>query len=246
MASGCFDIFARDYDRTWTNSGPGRLQRDASWREILPLFRPSEKVLDLGCGTGEDARALQARGVHVDAVDASREMVQIARSRGVNAECKAIEEIESFSGIYDGVISNFGALNCIADMAILRAPLARLVRPEGRLVLCLMSRFCLFETLHYLRKFEPAKAVRRWRGQTHSKSLNLDVFYPAASTIQKALSPSFRLLRRSSAGLFVPPSYVDIISASSLSVRSQLDCYFGHWPLLRSLADHQLFVFVRQ
>lgn len=246
MASGCFDILARDYDRTWTNSGPGRLQRYASWREIFPLFRPSEKVLDLGCGTGEDALILQARGVHVHAVDASKEMAGIARSRGVNAECKAIEEIGSFSGVYDGAISNFGALNCIGDLSILRAPLARLVRPGGHLALCLMSRFCLFETVHYLCRFQPAKAMRRWRGQTYSQSLALDVFYPAASTIQRALSPEFRLLKRTGIGLFVPPSYINAMSNSSLTVRSQFDHYFGYWPLLRSLADHQLFIFVRQ
>ena len=39
MASGCFDLLAAEYDRTWTNSGAGRLQRDrVSVINIKPGF----------------------------------------------------------------------------------------------------------------------------------------------------------------------------------------------------------------
>jgi len=78
MASGCFDLLAADYDRTWTNSGAGRLQRDAVWRQIVRLFRAGDHVLDLGCGTGEDAAHLMRHGVRVRAMDASPEMVRLA------------------------------------------------------------------------------------------------------------------------------------------------------------------------
>ena len=65
MSSGCFDLLAADYDRTWTNSGAGRLQRDAVWRHLLPLFHSGDWVLDLGCGTGEDAQHLSRLGIRV-------------------------------------------------------------------------------------------------------------------------------------------------------------------------------------
>jgi ubiquinone/menaquinone biosynthesis C-methylase UbiE len=53
---------------------------------MIPLFRPGETVLDLGCGTGEDAECLDLFGVSVRDLDASPEMVRIARDRSVNAE----------------------------------------------------------------------------------------------------------------------------------------------------------------
>jgi len=246
MASGCFDVLASEYDRTWTNSGAGRLQRKATWHHILPLFSPSQTVLDLGCGTGEDAIALQACGVRVDAIDASPEMVRIARSRGVEAQHKRIEEVSLLKGTYDGIISNFGALNCIYNLADLRAPFARLVRTNGYLVLTLMGRICLFETLHFLRKIQPSKAVRRWSGRSRAHSLNLDVFYPTCSKLRTSLEPHFRLISRTGIGLFVPPSYVDGTSTSSLVTRSRIDSAVSHWPVLRAMADHQLFVFQRQ
>jgi 2-polyprenyl-3-methyl-5-hydroxy-6-metoxy-1,4-benzoquinol methylase len=225
MASGCFDLLAANYDRDWTNSSSGRLQREAVWRHIGKLFRAGDSILDLGCGTGEDAVRLAHRGVRVRALDASPEMVKIARSRGVCAEIGNIEDLQQFEGKFQGVISNFGALNCIADLESIRRPLARLVLPSGFLAICLMNRFCLIESLYYLSRLRFQKATRRWRGRAFVASLALDVFYPLPHRVMNALRPEFRLIRRVGIGL---------------------DEYISHWPFLRSLADHQLFIFVRE
>ena len=114
MASGSFDMLAAEYDRNWTNSGPGRLQRNAVWREMIPLFRPGDTVLDLGCGTGEDAECLGLFDISVRALDASPEMVRMARARGVNAEVGKVEDIREIDSVFDGLISNFGARSSIS------------------------------------------------------------------------------------------------------------------------------------
>ena len=48
-----------------------RVMGNPRWflRELPPLLRPGERVLELGCGTGELARLLQARGISVDGLD---------------------------------------------------------------------------------------------------------------------------------------------------------------------------------
>jgi ubiquinone/menaquinone biosynthesis C-methylase UbiE len=245
MASGCFDLLAADYDRTWTNSGAGRLQRNAVWRNMLPLFRSGDTVLDLGCGTGEDAQQLVHTGVRVYAIDASTEMVRIARSRGVNAEVGNIEEIQHLDGAFNGVISDFGALNCVEDLSPLRRPLARLVLRGGYLVICLMGRFCLLETIHFLLRLQFRKAARRWPGRTYAERLRLKTFYPGAGHVKRVLSPEFRLINRIGIGLAVPPSYIGGFTPTSLDVRNRIDEYIAAWPCMRSMADHQLFVFTR-
>ena len=68
-------------------------KREAVWREIDPLFRAGETVLDLGCGTGADAVHLMADGVQVYGTDASAEMVRIARRKGVDAYRFPIESL---------------------------------------------------------------------------------------------------------------------------------------------------------
>lgn len=75
MASTAFDRVASRYDELWTNTDVGRLQREAVWRHVDPLFRQGARIIDLGCGTGTDARHFARAGIHVSAFDASPEMV---------------------------------------------------------------------------------------------------------------------------------------------------------------------------
>ncbi len=78
-----FDALAHSYNALWSETARGRDQRTAVWREIDGLFRPGDRVLDLGCGTGDDALHLAGLGVEVFGIDASAQMVEIARSRDV-------------------------------------------------------------------------------------------------------------------------------------------------------------------
>src|SRR4051812_40292145 len=89
-----FDPVASRYDELWTNTDVGRLQREAVWRHLDPLFPRGAHIVDLGCGTGEDARHFSSAGVKVSAFDSSREMVRESRGRGVDASVLAIEELE--------------------------------------------------------------------------------------------------------------------------------------------------------
>jgi ubiquinone/menaquinone biosynthesis C-methylase UbiE len=200
-AAAPFDAIAERYDELWTNTAAGRLQREAVWREIDPLFAPGARVLDLGCGTGEDALHMMQAGVMVSAVDASTEMVRVARARGVGAEVLEIEEIGALNGTWDGVLSNFGALNCVRDIEALRDPLAQVVRPGGCMALCVMGRFCMGETLRFLSGGQFRKAVRRWSGKSESRSLGLCVYYPTVRRIRRAFEPEFTLLRTVGIGM---------------------------------------------
>jgi ubiquinone/menaquinone biosynthesis C-methylase UbiE len=246
MTTTAFDTLASRYDDLWTRSAVGRSQRAAVWRHIDPLFRPGDAVLDLGCGTGEDALHLMDAGMKVRAIDSSGEMVRIARRRGVEAYILPIERINEIEGQFDGILSNFGALNCVASMDFLREPLARLVRPGGYLVICLIGRFCLWETASYLLHGQPRKAIRRWSGKSVSSSLGLTVYYPSLKQTRFAFAPDFELLQWSGIGLVVPPSYVGGLPPRIIEAFQALDRRVSHLPLLRSAADHRLFTFIRK
>jgi ubiquinone/menaquinone biosynthesis C-methylase UbiE len=144
-AAAYFDRLAAQYDEAWTSSPAGRWQRDAVWRHVDPLIRRGDRILDLGCGTGEDALHFAELGGQVLALDVSPAMVGVARAKGVNARVLAIEDSHIFAVAFDLVFSNFGALNCIRDLSDLHATLARLVRKDGYLAVCLMGRLFILE-----------------------------------------------------------------------------------------------------
>jgi SAM-dependent methyltransferase len=161
-----FDRMAARYDELWTTTAIGRAQRHLVWRDIDALFHPGERILDIGCGTGEDAAHFTSRGLTVYATDASPAMVQVAQARGgFRAALCSAEELAQVGGTFDGAISNFGALNCVADLPAVAASLAGLVRPGGRVAICLLGRFCAWETFYYGVRGQFRKAIRRWRGK---------------------------------------------------------------------------------
>ncbi|HLG95807.1 MAG TPA: methyltransferase domain-containing protein [Bryobacteraceae bacterium] len=187
MSGTAFDQLAPTYDAVWTDAPRGRAQRDRVWRDIDPLFRSGDHVLDLGCGTGEDAAHLESKGVHVHAIDASAEMIRVANTRGVQAQLLRIEDLGQLDRQYDGAISNFGALNCVADLPGVGLHLARLIRPGGWLAISIMPAVCWAEILRF--QFRRLRGTAQWRG--------MRVYYPFARAVIRAF-PGFTLVRRRS------------------------------------------------
>jgi ubiquinone/menaquinone biosynthesis C-methylase UbiE len=245
MASG-FDILAPTYDAVWTESTIGKLQREAFWRLAGGLFRSGQRVLDLGCGTGEDALRLARQGVAVSAIDSSREMVRIARGRGVSALQLPIEQLQRLESQFDGAISNFGALNCVEDLDRVGAALARFIKPGGNLAFCIIGRFCAWETVYYLLRGQVSKAFRRWQRGGVTTSFGVRVFYPTVAQVCRALAPEFELVRLAGIGVSVPPSFVTGLSDRWLRRLAAIDRWIGTLLIARSIADHRLLIFRRR
>jgi SAM-dependent methyltransferase len=79
-----FDAAAAAYDEAFTHRRLGRWLREAVWARLGVVFAPGDRVLDLGCGTGEDAIWLAQRGVRVLATDAAPAMLAAARRKAAS------------------------------------------------------------------------------------------------------------------------------------------------------------------
>lgn len=189
-----FDAFAENYAELWSDSAQGSEQRLQVWHEIDGLFSAGDSVLDLGCGPGDDAVHLMKRGVRVTAIDASRPMVEQARSQGVDAMHVRIEDVDKVPGPFDGALSNFAALNCVADVPGFAAKLAEVLREGAPFAMCVLSRFWWRESLRYALRLNFSKAARRWAGRARWRGI--DIYYPTSSQWVRAMAPHFTLKKR--------------------------------------------------
>lgn len=216
MLATPFDELAPDYDRSFTGSACGRLLRARVWERLPAVLGHRRRILELGCGTGEDAIHLARAGHQVFATDASEEMVRIARLKADAAGCAAqiefrVMPMEALNTLpqhlrFDGAFSNFGALNCVADLPRVAKLLAARLAPGAPLMLVVMGRYVPWEWIWYLAKGDRQRAFRRldragvnWRGLT--------IHYPTPTELTRALAPMFVTRRRAALGFALPPSY---------------------------------------
>ncbi|ETX03826.1 class I SAM-dependent methyltransferase [Candidatus Entotheonella palauensis] len=246
-----FDDLAADYDSQFTHSKIGTLMRQAVWRRLDSRFRPGQRVLELNCGTGEDAIHLGQQGVQVLATDLSREMVELTRRKveqtrlaaTVRVQQLALERLHELeTAPFDGALSNFGGLNCVADLSGVGRALAARLRPGALAFLCVMGPWVPWEWGWFLCHGTPGKAFRRLRpgGVVWQ---DLMIYYPSIRTLRRAFSPAFRLCRASAIGALLPPPYAE----SRMVKYPRLLTFLNRWerrletlPPLPWLADHYL------
>jgi ubiquinone/menaquinone biosynthesis C-methylase UbiE len=253
-----FDFIASSYDPIFTNSAIGMAQRAQVAGQLHRAFRPGNHILELNCGTGEDALGLGSRGVRVTAFDSSSKMIGIAKERllsetslkNVAFEVLRNEQLDLLDGIFDGAFSNFSGMNCLRDWTSVAAQLGRLVRPGGHFLLCIMGRHCIWEILFFLLRGNVGAAFRRKSDYvlTRIGECPMDLFYKSAREAQAAFAPHFALSAWRGIGVFVPPTYCEPFVRPRprlLAALACLDRRLSHLPGVRSLGDHLLLDFVR-
>jgi ubiquinone/menaquinone biosynthesis C-methylase UbiE len=220
-AALAFDAIAPDFDSRFSSWLSVAAQRRAVRRTLSQTLPPTARILELGGGTGEDARWLAEQGFSVLMTDASPAMVSMARDKlspfGMDAQTASAEELAEFAhdwfakggNFFDAAFSNFAALNCVEELAPVAEGLARLLRPGGQANLVLFGALSpgdmVVEAMHgrpgnVLRRFARGPAPARLGGNRFT------VTYHRPRDVVSAMRPWFRPLARTGIGVFVPPS----------------------------------------
>lgn len=125
------------YDRFWRDWYlPAALP--ALQRLFFDRIAPHTKILDVGCGPGHVTAELVARGFCVTGIDASAELIGLARYNVPGAEF-LVQDARTLRmpGMFDAAVSTFDALNhllVIEDLRDAFRAVAKALKPSGLFV----------------------------------------------------------------------------------------------------------------
>lgn len=220
-AALAFDAVAEKFDERFGPWESVNAQRRAVRAALVEAFPAGGRVLELGGGTGEDARWLAEHGYDVLLTDASPTMVRVSAEKLAGTSARArlcpAESLESLADEhaaagdppFDGAFSNFAGLNCVPDLSPVARGLARLVRPGASAMLVLFGPLPPGEIVTEVARRRPGQALRRLkRGDVPARlgGREFVVRYHRPREVDRVMAPRFRPVRRLGIGVFVPPS----------------------------------------
>ncbi len=194
------------------------------WRvrlHALMYLPENASILELNCGTGEDALFFAQNGLKVHGTDLSEGMLQQFKQKTaaypgtVSFEQCSYTALGSLQnkGPYDMIFSNFGGLNCTGELDKVLASFPNLLKPGGVVTLVIISKFCLWETLLVFKgKFKTA--IRRFFSGNGRKARVEGAhfkcwYYNPRYVVEKLEPKGFELLGIEGLCTIVPPSYIE-------------------------------------
>lgn len=163
------------------------LYRETLLTWALAGLQPGQRVLELGCASGELSQALAAQGAQVTAIDRSAAMVARTRRRAPDVHAQQADALTLPSPVacgFDHVLAA-SLLNLVDHPPALLAAMARQARPGGRLALLVPHADFDDTALHQLLASSPQStaleqaALRTW----HQRAPKL-----SAHTVQQAVA----------------------------------------------------------
>lgn len=225
-----FDQAAQNYDELYQGNQVMAWMRQESLAVLQETFPPGSHLLEIGCGTGEEALALAGQGYSIVATDISPAMIELCRrkaaakgSPGIAWRVVPAGQMEGLlaehgPATFDGAYASFGGLNCEPDLAPVATTVARLLRPGARLVCSIMGRWCAWEIAWGLLHLRPREAFRRlgqnWIGAglaSPGGTLSVPVRYYTPRSFARAFEPHFRVGATRGLPVLLPPPYLDHI-----------------------------------
>jgi SAM-dependent methyltransferase len=139
-------------DQEYIEEEQGRLETFAESLELVQRYRPSGRLLDVGCHVGTFLTLAEAAGYGVAGVEPSRWGAEIARTRiDGSVHCGAIEDAPLPEGGYD-VITLWDVIEHLPDPALDIRAIHAALRPGGIFAVSTMDVESLFARV----------AGRRW------------------------------------------------------------------------------------
>ncbi len=256
-----FDSASEEYDYTISHNHINSWIRKRSISELVKFTKPSDVLLEIGCGTGTEAIQISKRVTGIVAIDISEKMLHILNKKvlakrldrkivGIRAKASEISAVESAlpKGKIRVAYSFNGALNCEPELHKVPEQLSRIMDENGYFICSIRNRFCLPESLSHSLVFQFDKVNTRKNQPTMVSVGGIDIpsYYYSPETFSQFFRPYFRVRKMIGLPAFLPPAYLNDYYLRTGIIRPFLEklelVLGGRFPFNR-LGDQTLFVF---
>ena len=156
------DQSAKFWDKIAERYSKKPVADEAAYQKKLKItreyFRPDMEVLEFGCGTGSTAIAHAPFVKHIQAIDISSKMIEIARVKSETEKIKnvtfarsAMDEFRSADETLDAVLG-LSILHLLENKEEVIAKVYRMLKPGGIFV---TSTACLGDTMKFFKFIAP-------------------------------------------------------------------------------------------
>ena len=248
-----FDQAALSYDKSFTNSEIGKMQRNLVYKQLSKQLYSVQNILEINCGTGEDAIWLAKQNFKITATDISRKMIEVAKSKDgfenlnfITADIKAIASTFEQQE-FDLIFSNFGGLNCLSrsELETFFRDANSILTKKGKLVLVIMPKNTLWEQFYFLAKAQFSSVFRRKKESVlvNVDGKNVRTYYHNPKDIVNLAKNDFEEVAQNPIGFLVPPSYLEPFFRNRkrlLRILNAFESKISGWSFLSKHADHYI------
>lgn len=220
----------------------------------LPHLRAGDALLEINCGTGIDSLWFAARGLHVTATDDAPGMLaELEEKHARHPElplnvrrCSFLELDTLAPETFDAVFSNFGGINCTAQLDVVLRGIDARLRQGGLCALVIMPRFSPWELVEVFRG-NVRFAFRRYRrngSAAQVEGVDFTCWYHDVRTVRRML-PAYTVVDRMALCFFVPPPHLGPFAARHPRLVRWLETLeraLCRKPFIRSRGDHYLLI----
>jgi len=247
LAEAAFTNQSAIFDELYAGNTIVHYKRERVRNHVLKYVRPHGSILELNSGTGDDALFFAGLGHHVHATDISTGMQQQLKSKVLVNGMQDLVSTELCSytalnellnkGPYDHIFSNFAGLNCTHQLDKVLDKFSGLLKPNGRVTLVVLPKFCLWEFLLLFKgKFRIAfrRVFSRNGSKAHIEGTFFRCWYYNPSFIINRLKDEFDVLSVEGLCTIVPPSYIEGFAENYPKVykflKAKEDLVRNSWP----------------
>ena len=250
-----FDKAAIYYDEVFTNSKIGKMQRNLVYKQLSKQLDSVQNILEINCGTGEDAIWLAKQNFKVTATDISPKMIEVAQKKATFSNLKfQTADINSIATTFENdkfnlIFSNFGGLNCLpkSELSTFFQNATSILSERGKLVLVIMPKNTLWEQFYFLAKAKFSSIFRRKKESilVNVEGKKVTTYYYNPKDIVNLAKNDFELVDQKPIGFFVPPSYLESFFNNKkglLQFLNRLESGIKNWSILSKYADHYIII----